>query len=409
MSVSSPTAAASLSWPLCTGTTRPLATTIGFFLCFRLVAVVLAVRLFGAEPQAGVTISLAINYLLLVIVLFADHGVLAHSLREVVHWPCIRPALFFIMLSGISLTWSVTSSMPAAIAFWSAMVADAAIVILLMRDAAPQAAVNAIFRGYIWGACAVALIAWVLPTQSDLRLGDEELLGPNQIGWACAFALSLAYYLMRQNVGRWLFVAIFLGVTLLRTLSKTTILAAVVGCLYVFVRDSGVTRKTKLLVACAAALTVLAFSRLIFDYFDVYTNAGNQAETLTGRIGIWAYILDEALERPWLGHGFHSVWKVIPPFGVFEARHAHNELLQQFYAYGVLGVVVTTTIYTNVLREAHRSSSPALKIFIQGMLLFVCVRGLTDTEVFDLSLPVWFIVIVGALLAHAQSSKGICG
>ena len=54
-------------------------------------------------------------------------------------------------------------------------------------------------KGYVWGACAIAAIAWMLPSQSDLRLGDEEFLGPNQIGYACAFAFFFAQYLMRRK------------------------------------------------------------------------------------------------------------------------------------------------------------------------------------------------------------------
>ena len=90
------------------------------------------------------------------------------------------------------------------------------------------------------------------------------------------------------------------------------------------------------------------------SYYEVYINAGNQSETLTGRIGIWALILEKALEQPWIGHGFHSVWKVIPPFGPdqFEPRHAHNELLQQFYAYGVAGIPLVDSRAT-FLRPSH--------------------------------------------------------
>ncbi len=35
------------------------------------------------------------------------------------------------------------------------------------------------------------------------------------------------------------------------------------------------------------------------------------------------------------------------------------------------------------------------------MLLFVLVRGLADTEDFDLSLPLWFIVMIGALIKQS--------
>jgi O-antigen ligase len=153
----------------------------------------------------------------------------------------------------------------------------------------------------------------------------------------------------------------------------------------------------------SALIVVFVFWQLLSDYYVVYTNAGNQAETLTGRLGIWLYFLTEAIQKPWLGHGFHSVWKIIPPFNEFEARHAHNELLQQFYAYGVVGIFMLIAIYGSVWRQIRRLSDPSLRTFFLGMLLFVIVRCAADTEVFDLSLPMWFIAMLGALMHQLRN------
>ena len=242
---------------------------------------------------------------------------------------------------------------------------------------------------------------WMLPSQSDLRLGDEDFLGPNQIGYACAFAVFFAQYLMRRGEKGFAIPALFLALTLLRSLSKTTLIAFVAGQALLLFRDRSLSRKTKLYISSSGVLVVTAFWSLLTAYYDVYTHAGNQSETLTGRIGIWAYILNEALQQPWIGHGFHSVWKVIPPFGPFEARHAHNELLQQFYAYGVVGVAIVLALYWSVYRDIRKISIDSLKTLFFAMLLFVLVRGLADTEVFDLSLPLWFLALIGStMISH---------
>jgi O-antigen ligase len=162
-----------------------------------------------------------------------------------------------------------------------------------------------------------------------------------------------------------------------------------------------------LYISASGVLIVTVFWGLLTAYYDVYTHAGNQSETLTGRIGIWAYILNEALQQPWIGHGFHSVWKVIPPFGPFEARHAHNELLQQFYAYGVVGVAILIALYWNVCREIRKISEGSLKTLFLAMLLFVLVRGLADTEVFDLSLPLWTIALIGSTVINQNARTGV--
>jgi len=261
---------------------------------------------------------------------------------------------------------------------------------------------NSLMKGYVWGACAVAVIAWLLPAQSDLRLGDEELLGPNAIGYLCAFAFFFAQYLMREKDGKWGPAALLLSVTMLRSLSKTTIIAFIAGEVFLLLKDKSIRRRTKGLLALGATVIIAAFSSLLASYFDSYVSTGNQAETLTGRLGIWTYFLVEAIQQPWIGHGFHSVWQVVPPFGgdQFEARHAHNELIQQFYAYGMVGVSMFLGIYGSLWLQVRRLVAGPRKTFFFAFLLFILVRGLADTEAFDLSLPLWSIVLISVLENH---------
>ena len=247
------------------------------------------------------------------------------------------------------------------------------------------------------------MIAWILPSQSDFRLGDEDYLGPNQIGYACAFAIFFAQYLMQARPKGFTIPVLFLAITLLRSLSKTTIIAFLAAQTLLLFRDRSLSTKSKIYISAAGGLVVAVFWGLLVAYYDVYTHAGNQSETLTGRIGIWAFILNAALQQPWIGHGFHSVWKVIPPFGPFEARHAHNEILQQFYAYGVVGVIVLFALYWSVYREIRRISTGSLKTLFLAMFLFVLIRGLADTEVFDLSLPLWTIALIGSIVINQNA------
>ncbi len=371
---------------------------VGLFFSFRLFVMLLSVRLFGTDPQTGSGVSLALNYVLLIVVALLYLGASKYTFRSMLRLPSIRWVMLYLVFSGCSLFWTVAVSVSAAIAYWCGLVADVAIVVVLFRAEPTMESIHALIKGYIWGACAVAVIAWLLPAQSDLRLGDEDLLGANQIGYLCAFALFLAQYLIQQKAGKWGVAAVLLGVTLLRSLSKTTIVAFLLAEAFLLMRDKSMSRKAKLLLISSAALIVIAFSSLLLSYFDLYSNTGNSPETLTGRLGIWALVLDEAVTQPWIGHGFHSVWKVIPPFGEFEARHAHNELLQQFYAYGAAGVFVMVGLYGSFYRQIRRFATGSLRIFCFALLLFVLIRGLADTEVFDLSFPLWAIVIFSLLL-----------
>jgi len=376
---------------------------VGFHFSSRTIIVLVSVRFFLQDPQAGVVAGLALNFLLLLIVFFQSIGTAQTRIRPMLGLQPMKWVLAFLCFSGCSLLWTGAVSLGAAAVFWTAMASDLGMVALLMRRGSIADISAALMRGYVWGACAVALSAWMLPPQSDLRLGDETLLGPNQIGYACAFALFFAQYLYRVRGRFWIAPAIFLGITLLRTLSKTSIVALVAAETFILFRDRSLGWRAKALMIGAAGCVVAAFSSLISAYFAIYTNAGSQAETLTGRFGIWAYFLDKALEQPWIGHGFHSVWKVVPPFSEdFEARHAHNELLQQFYAYGGVGVVLFFGLYGSLLHQIRKLPRGSLKTFFLGMLMFVLIRGLADTEPFDLSLPLWAVLLVCAIQSSAE-------
>lgn len=380
----------------------PLSAAVGFYFAFRIVAVVLAVRLFDTDPQFGVGVSLGLNYLFLIVTMFLSFGPGTRSYSWFWSIASFRWALAFLVFSGCSLLWTVSASLAAAAAFWCAMACDFFTVVALLRIGSIDDTAEALMNGFIWGTCAIGFIAWILPSQTDLRLGDEDYLGPNQIGYVCAFAFFLAQYLMRRGVKGLKLPALFLAITLLRSLSKTTLIAFVAGQLLLLVRDRSISRRAKLLIGGAALVVIALFWGLLSAYYDVYTNAGNQSETLTGRIGIWAYIFNEAVQQPWIGHGFHSVWKVIPPFGLFEARHAHNEILQQFYAYGAAGIALLVMLYGSVYREIRRISAGSIKAIFLALFLFILIRGLADTEVFDLSLPLWGIALIGSILANQR-------
>lgn len=378
---------------------------VGFYFAFRTMAVLVSVRIFGTEPQTGTAINIAVDFSLLLATAFYSVGNTRYPFRQMAKLPGVRWALLFLGFSCCSLLWSSTASLPNSIAYWCAMAADFMIVAMLLRTGPLTEVSDSLMRGFIWGACTVALIAWLMPAQSDLRLGDEELLGPNQIGYLCAFAFFFAQYLMRKKRGNWGAPALLLAITLLRTLSKTTIAAFVVSEGFLLIRDKSISRRTKILAALTAAAILAAFWGLLASYYGVYTNAGNQSETLSGRLGIWTCFLAEAVQQPWIGHGFDSAWKVIPPFGPdqFEAAHAHNEMLQQFYAYGLVGIVMFIGIYSSIYRHIRRLAAGPVKTFFLAFLLFVLVRGIADTERFDLSLPLWAIVMISLLVEHASA------
>ena len=380
-----------------------LAFALGFFFSFRLIIILFSVRVLGTAPRAGAELSLLVDLLMLLVVCFRTLGYAQRTFGSMVRLSSIRWVLAFLAFSFCSLAWSATVSLPTSVAYWSGLAVDVAIVVVLLRSGSVTEISHSVMKGFVVSTCCLALIAWIMPAQADLRLGDEEFFNTNQIGNLCATAIFVAQYLTRRKAGRWGFAIFLLALTLLRSLSKTTIVAFLISESFLLIADRSISRKTKILLTVAVVLVILVFWGLFEAYYDIYTNAGNQAETLTGRTAIWAYSLDAALEQPLIGHGFDSMWKVVPPFGPekFEARHAENELLTQFYAFGIVGVCLLIGIYGSLYRQIRRLPRGPLRIVFLCLLLFVVVRGLAEAEAFDLLLPLWSIVLISLLLEHA--------
>lgn len=387
-----------------------LAFAIGFFFSFRLGITLFSVHLLGVDASTGTAVSLCLDFLLLGLVCFDSVGATHRTVGSMLRIPSVRWVFIFLAFSCFSLMWSETASLPNSAIYWMGLATDVAIVVLLLRSGSTTTVAHSLMKGFLWSSCCLALVAWIMPAQADLRLGDEQFFNTNEIGNLCAFSIFFAQYLARRNDGKWRFAILFLVLTLLRSLSKTTIVAFVVSESVLLVRDRSIQRKTKVLLILLAISLVLAFWGLFEAYYSVYTTTGNQAETLTGRTAIWLYVVNAISNHPWdlwIGHGFDSWWKVVPPFGgeQFEARHAENEILQQFYAYGIAGVVILAGIYGSLYRSLRKLQRGPVRILFLGFLLFILVRGLAEADAFDLLLPLWSIVLIAALVDCVRTKE----
>jgi exopolysaccharide production protein ExoQ len=375
-----------------------MAATVGFYFALRYSTEYL---FFQSDPRAGAAFSVGLNFFVFAVVLFHSLGPAVNTLRSTLKVPAFRPAAAFLLFALFSFVWSATVSVPVAFAYWCGVAADLAMVVLLLRTGPVDLMSSSLMKGYVWGAGFIALITWLSPTMPDLRPGNDDFFSPNAIALICAFGVFFAQYLSRSE-RQWNFAAILLAITLLRTLSKNTIVAFVVAEAFLLMRDRAISRRKLLAILVSSGLVVAAFWRLIQAYFEVYTTTGNEAETLTGRVGIWDYVVEQSLEKPWIGHGFHSFRNVVPAFGDFEPWHAHNELLQLFYSYGIVGLLLFVVVYGSLYLQLHRLPRSSHKALFLGLLLFIAIRGLGDTDRFELTLPFWSIFLISSLLSMPQ-------
>jgi O-antigen ligase len=285
------------------------------------------------------------------------------------------------------------------------MATAVAIVVLLLRGDDVVRVSHSLMKGFIWSSCLLAMIAWGMPAEVDLRLGDLEFFNTNQIGNLCAIGIFFAQYLASRRDGKWKIGLLLLSLTLLRSMSKATISAFIVSQCILLLGNRLVKGSMKILIAGASVAAMLLFWGLFQAYYDIYSSTGNQAETLTGRTTIWAFTLDAALEKPWTGNGIDAMWKVFPPFGneLFEARHAENELLQQFFSYGIAGVAMLFGLYGSLYRQTRKKPKDGSRDVLRCLMLFIVLRGLVEAEPIDLLLPLWMITMLGAIVADSPA------
>jgi exopolysaccharide production protein ExoQ len=377
-----------------------LAVCAGALFACRAIFALASARWLNLGPEPGVLAGLGLSAVVLITALLAAIGDSSGSITWALGaWPA-RWVLLYLAFAGCSLLWGGSASPATSVIYWGSLVCDVGIVLLLVRAFGAERAAHSLMRGFIGGTCVLAAIVWMMPVAYDLRLGDLDYFNTNQIGNLCALAILMCALLASRRDGRWHVVMLFLGITLFRSLSKSTLIAFVAAQAYVLLRTGSISWRRRWLLVSTAIVVAVCFWSLLNAYYSVYTTA-NQAETLTGRTVIWAWALDAGLSRPWFGNGFDAMWKVMPPFGgdLFEARHAENELLQQFFAYGIFGVALLVGVYGSLYRKARALSRGPERSALTAFLIFVIVRGFAEAEPFDLLLPLWLITAL-ALLMH---------
>src|SRR5579871_4530341 len=145
---------------------------IGSFFAARVAITFVCVRWLGLDPQVGAAMQILLGLLLFAMLCFHTFCGSTLSPRAVLYSPSIRWVMMFLLFSLLSFAWSGAVSPAASFAYWCELSIDVGTMLLLQRIPSFGLHAEALLRGYIYAACALASLAWILPAQDDLRLGD---------------------------------------------------------------------------------------------------------------------------------------------------------------------------------------------------------------------------------------------
>jgi O-antigen ligase len=216
---------------------------------------------------------------------------------------------------------------------------------------------------------ALVNVAWIVafPGIAIDSLGrlNGIFIQKNALGYINALAVPTSLLAGIQNRSvRWIFFgsAAVHAALLVGSESKTMLVAglATVGLLPVFhlFRGRKTVRGAVLVSLCGSGVFAIAFSTASIGILARWLD---KDVTLTGRVPLWHGLVELAMERPIIGHGWTAVFG-----GYFSPVHeaiiqsnwsasdAHNAVLQIWLELGVVGVALFVWIYGRAVLRAIR-------------------------------------------------------
>jgi len=148
----------------------------------------------------------------------------------------------------------------------------------------------------------------------------------------------------------------------------------------------------------AAVLALLALSVQLRDVMSLsggLSRSGDPSElfTLTGRTEIWEFAWDKIVLSPWIGYGYNSSKFILPEFDGLpglKVDEAHNMLLQNLLAVGVIGTIPLLCMILHMLADFIRAPDPRRDLFTFLMLVWgVTVAGAFGSTPTVLSLAIF--------------------
>ncbi len=244
---------------------------------------------------------------------------------------------------------------------------------------------------------------------------------PTEEAVNCSIAIIGTFYLWRwtprQRIWFWMLCLSILFALL--TKSRTATLGAILALLFSFVATRREWQQ-RWMVASSLAATVLlgvwlqmnglvSFATDSLQFGRDPTTSDNA--TLTGRIPLWAELMDFVKLHPFAGSGFGGFWtaphiadiSVDQGWAISAAHSAYVDILLALGAVGLLlySLCLILAIVTTQMKYQRRATLGAA--YFSTLLSFIVINGLTDSESVYVSSSLFFCFILSLVVTGFQT------
>ena len=326
---------------------------------------------------------------------------------------CAAALLVWTLLSA---TWAITPSVVVSRLVGVVAVTLAALRIRL-RFSARQiiegiTTVGAVFSG-IGFLCELALGTF-RPWTTEYRFSGT--MSPTEEGVNCSITLLGAFFLWRDGSRRrlWAGVLVFTGMLSLLTKARSATLGAVLALVYFYVSSREDWKQRWLIVTSVASAILFGTLLSMNDLFSFTADSlqfgrdpsTSDNATLTGRIPLWAELMNFAQLHPVAGAGYGGFW--IPPtivdvsadqgWAISAAHSAYVDVLLSLGGVG-LGLYCLSLIFgMAAAKAAFRRDATLRAAFFGALLMFITIGGLTDSESVYVSSSLFFCFVLSLLM-----------
>ena len=135
-------------------------------------------------------------------------------------------------------------------------------------------------------------------------------------------------------------------------------------------------------------LTIVVVFKI--DYILDYIYSPTGLELMSGRSIFWDGLLEFIWQQPVLGYGLNPVFSLLDQYMVNPPGTAHNEFIQQFVSYGVIGLSLCFFMNILFLRIAFAARNIVLSRVMISLFVFFFFFGLTESVLVLSVFPIYY-------------------